>query len=217
LIGNWAVGDLTTIDLIAASTNAFFAAILVTRPDHRRKWTPVGIVALAIIGGLGGIFLRDIILTDIPSPLTNPWYLVVCFLAAVLALATIHRIEPARVMGLLEFMVAFSLPWYAIVGAQKSLAADLPLLGVIFVAVLGSTAGRYLIDITCGDTPKHFTNGNWLLGSSVLAAVLYIILDELGFSSWSATFAAAIIVFFLRYAALRFEWEQPEPWDKLRE
>jgi uncharacterized membrane protein YeiH len=217
LIGNWAVGDFTTIDLIAASTNAFFAAILVTRPDHRRKWTAAGIVALAIMGGLGGIFIRDIILTDIPSPLTNPWYLVVCFLAAVLALATVHRIEPARVMQILEFMVAFSLPWYAIVGAQKSLVAGLPLLGVIFVAVLGSTSGRYLIDVTCGVTPKHFINGNWLLGSSILAALLYIILDELGVSAWSATLAAALIVFFFRYAALRYEWEKPETWDKPRD
>ena len=217
ILGNWAVGDFTTIDLIAASTNAFYGAILVTRPDHRRKWTPLGIILLAILGGLGGIFLRDIFLTDIPSPLTNPWYLVVCFLAAVLALIIIRRNDPARVLQILEFMVAFSLPWYAIVGTQKSLASGLPILGVVFVAIVGSTAGRYLIDITSGVTPKHFTSGKWLLGTVTLAAVLYIILDALGLSIWPATLMAWFIAFTFRYAALRLQWEKPEAWDKPRE
>jgi uncharacterized membrane protein YeiH len=216
-IGNWTIDAFTGVDLIAASTNAFYGAILVTRPDHRRKWTPVGIILLAILGGIGGIILRDILLLDIPSALINPWYLILCFLAGVLALAIIQRSEPERIAQILEFMVAFSLPWYAIVGAQKSLAADIPLIGVVFIAVVGSTAGRYFIDIISGVTPKHFTNGNWLLGSAALAAVLYIILDGLGLSTWPATIIAWFIVFAFRYGALRFEWEKPEAWDKPRE
>jgi uncharacterized membrane protein YeiH len=213
-LGNWSTDAFTAIDLIAASTNAFYAAILVTRPDHRRNWTPFGIILLAILGGIGGIILRDVLLTEIPSALTNSLYLVLCFLAAVLALAIIRRTEPVQIALLLEFMIAFSLPWYAIVGAQKSLAAGIPLVGVVFISVAGSTAGRYLIDIISGVTPKHFTHGEWFLGSAALAAGLYIVLDALGLSVWPATLVAWFIVFTFRYAALRFKWEKPEPWNQ---
>ena len=41
--GSWKVtGDLTTIDLIAATTNALNGAILARRPDHYRNFTIVG-------------------------------------------------------------------------------------------------------------------------------------------------------------------------------
>ena len=38
--------DMTIIDLIAASTNAFVGALLARRPDHFRGYTRIGIVLL---------------------------------------------------------------------------------------------------------------------------------------------------------------------------
>lgn len=42
-------------------------------------------------------------------------------------------------------MTSFSLPWYAIVGAQKGIEAGIPVLGSLLLAVVGPTAGRYYI------------------------------------------------------------------------
>ena len=39
-------------------------------------------------------------------------------------------------------LVCFSLPWYAIAGAQAAEMAYLPILGVLAMAVIGPTAGR---------------------------------------------------------------------------
>ncbi|MBB5868656.1 hypothetical protein F4553_002035 [Allocatelliglobosispora scoriae] len=36
---DWTFGDFTIIDLIAATTNAFNAALLVRRPDHYKHFT----------------------------------------------------------------------------------------------------------------------------------------------------------------------------------
>jgi uncharacterized membrane protein YeiH len=58
--------------------------------------------------------------------------------------------------GLFQFMTACSLPWYAIAGAQKGVDVRLPVLGVLALAVVGPTAGRYYIDIASGVSPKHF-------------------------------------------------------------
>jgi uncharacterized membrane protein YeiH len=75
-LGIWSLGSFTIIDLVAASTNAFNGALLARRPDHYRHYTIVGIIILAVIGGIGGGVSRDIILNDVPAAFTNPWYLI---------------------------------------------------------------------------------------------------------------------------------------------
>jgi uncharacterized membrane protein YeiH len=95
-------------------------------------------------------------------------------------------------------MAAFSLPWYAIIGTQKALALDLPVIACILIGVVGPTAGRYFIDLTSGVTPQHFTKGEWFVGTAVLTSVTYIILDALGLASvsvWPATLLAGWSVF----------------------
>ena len=68
-------GEFTTIDLIAASTNALNGAILARRPDHYRNFTVVGILLMALLGGIGGGTTRDIILNKVPSAFSNPAYI----------------------------------------------------------------------------------------------------------------------------------------------
>ena len=77
------VGSFVFIDLIAATTNALNGALLVQRPDYYRgkQWSIVGILILAIFGGIGGGVSRDVLLNKIPGALTNPWYLILCVLA----------------------------------------------------------------------------------------------------------------------------------------
>lgn len=42
-------GNFTTLDLIAASTNALNGALLTRRPDHYRDWTVVGVLLMALL------------------------------------------------------------------------------------------------------------------------------------------------------------------------
>jgi len=115
-----------------------------------------------------------------------------------------------------DFMAAFLLPWYAIIGTQKALGEEpqLGLLAVVRIGVVGPTAGRYFVDITSRVTPQHFVRGNWFVGTAVLASVLYIVLDALGVSVWPATLVAWGICFSFRLLALRYNWQEPEPWDQ---
>ena len=65
-------GSFTTIDLIAATTNALNGALLARRPDHYKNFTIVGILLMALLGGLGGGVSRDVLLGDVPAAITNP-------------------------------------------------------------------------------------------------------------------------------------------------
>jgi uncharacterized membrane protein YeiH len=211
-IAVFALGSFTIIDLIAATTNAFNGALLARQPSHYRKYTVVGILLLAVFGGIGGGVTRDILLNDIPSALTNAWYLILCAVAALLALRISGRLDQARTARLFDFMSAFSLPWYAAVGVNKALEADLPYIACILIGVVGPTAGRFLIDITAGVTPQHFVRGEWFVGTAVLTSVVYLIADAgFGLEIWPSTLIAFAVGFTFRVAARRLKWEEPLP------
>ena len=215
LFADFSLGDFTIIDLIAATTNAFNGAILARQPSHYRKYTVVGILLIAIFGGIGGGVSRDVLLNDVPSALTNAWYLILCAVAGFLALRISGQLDAARSARLFDFMSAFSLPWYAAVGANKALEAGLPYLACILIGVVGPTAGRFLIDITSGVTPQHFVRGEWFVGTAVLTSVVYIIADAgLGLTIWPATLLAFAVGFPFRVLARRLRWEEPLPQDQ---
>ena len=108
-------------------------------------------------------------------------------------------------------MSIFSLPWYAAIGTNKALDADLPLIACVLIGVVGPTAGRYFIDITSGVTPQHFTRGEWFVGTAVLTSVVYILLDSMGLEIWPATLGAFAVGFTFRFVARRLGWEEPMP------
>ena len=201
----------TIIDLLAASTNAFNGALLCRRADHYRNYTVVGVILMALLGGIGGGVSRDVILNKIPSAFTNPLYILLCVIAAYLALEMHFRTGQKFREGLFNFMTAFSLPWYAVVGCDAALRAGLPALGAIVIGIIGPTAGRYFIDITSGVTPKHFVKGEWFVGTAVLTSVVYVICYWSGLSIIPASLISFAVGFTFRITALFKGWEEPEP------
>ena len=208
--GVLALGSFTIIDLIAATTNAFNGAILARQPSHFRNFTIVGILLMAVIGGIGGGVTRDILLNDVPSALTNPWYIFLSVIAGLVALRLAAQMDATRTARVFDFMAAFSLPWYAAIGTNKALDANLPYIACVLIGVVGPTAGRYFIDVTSGVTPQHFVRGEWFVGTAVLTSVVYLIADEgLKLEIWPATLIAFAFGFIFRLSSRRFKLEEP--------
>ena len=206
------VGSFVIIDLIAATTNAFNGALLAQRPDYYKgkQWTVVGIIILAIFGGIGGGVSRDILLNKIPSALTNPLYLILCTLAGILGLLISYKGGQKFRETLFQFMTAFSLPWYAVIGVSAALAAGLPDFGAVAIGVVGPTAGRFLIDITAEKSAKQFVRSEWFVGTAVLTSVVYLVLFKyLALTVWPATLIAFAVGFIFRMAAIWYCWEEP--------
>ena len=156
-------GNYTFVDLVAASTNALNGALLARRPDHFKNFTIVGILGMALLGGLGGGITRDVLLGDVPSALTNPAYITLALLFGLIGYSVAYKGGQLFREGMFQFMTSFSLPWYAIVGAQKGVGQGIPILGCILLAVVGPTAGRWYIDLSSGVTPKQFIRGEWFV------------------------------------------------------
>ena len=137
-------GGFTTIDLIAASTNALNGALLARRPDHYRNFTVVGIMLMALLGGLGGGITRDVIVGQVPVGAHEPRLHHAALAFGIVGYLIAYTGGQLFREGLFQFMTSFSLPWYAIVGAQKGVTVGLPVLGCLLLAVVGPTAGPLL-------------------------------------------------------------------------
>src|SRR5277367_2258465 len=111
------------VDLFSAGINALNGVLVARNPSHNRGYTFWGLLIMAFFGGIGGGVTRDVLLNDIPSPLQDPTYLLVCILMGLLGMAIYHyaalREERFRTRTL-AFFKSFSLPWFAILGAHKA-------------------------------------------------------------------------------------------------
>ena len=82
----------------------------------------------------------------------------------------------------------------------------------MLIAVIGPTAGRYMIDVTSGVTPKQFIQGEWFVAIAALSGLVWILVDGLGLDAWdgwAAYLVAFAVGFIVRVSALYRGWEEP--------
>jgi len=212
--GIWTLSTTDWISLIAATTNAFNGVLLARRPDHYRHFTVIGVIILGYIGGIGGGIVRDILVNKVPTPLENPWFLVACLAAATAALLIDYYSELRFKDGLFQFMTAFSLPWYAIVGVQAALAANLGYFAAVIIGVIATTAGRWIIDSACLVIPKQLVRGEHFVAAAILTGIAYLVCTQtLGWDVVPSTAVAFFAGFGYRLISQWLGWEEWEPWE----
>ncbi len=202
-------GNFTTLDLLAAATNALNGALLARRPDHYKNFTAVGIILMALLMGLGGGITRDVLLNKVPGALTNPAYLTVTLAAGIIGYSLAYGSGQLFREGLFQFMTSFSLPLYAIVGAQAGVKAGIPVAGLLALAVIGPTAGRWYVDVSSGVPPKQFIRGEWFVTIALLTGIIWVICDSAGLPTWASALISFVVGYTVRVLALYYAWEEP--------
>ncbi len=205
------------IDLFSAGINALNGVLVARNPSHNRGYAVVGLLIMAFFGGVGGGIARDMLLNDIPSPLKDPTYLLVCLLMGVLGLA-IYRYADSREEQFrtrtLAFFKSFTLPWFAILGAHKALEHDLGIFSAIVVGLIATTAGGVFIDLFSGVTPEIVRPSEHLVTTAVLASTVYTLIAlqaKESLSFFPVTLIAVLVAFVFRVFAVREHWKQIVP------
>ncbi len=205
------------VDLFSAGINALNGVLVARHPSHNRGYAVVGLLIMALFGGIGGGVTRDVLLNDIPSPLKNAIYLVVCLAMGLLGLA-IYRYADSKEEHFrtrtLAYFKSFSLPWFAILGAHKALEYGLGIFAAIMIGLAATTAGGVMIDLFSGVTPEIVRPSEHLVTTSVLASAVYV-----GIAMWfkdstsffPVTLIAVVVAFVFRVFAVREHWPQIVP------
>ena len=205
------------VDLFSAGINALNGVLVARNPSHNRGYTVAGLLIMAFFGGIGGGVTRDVLLNDIPSPIKDPVYFLVCLLMGLLGLA-IYRYADSREERFrtrtLAFFKSFTLPWFAILGARKALDHDLGFWAAIVIGLISTTAGGVFIDLFSGVTPEIVSPCEHIVTTAVLASSVYTLLAMLEkgrLSFFPVTLIAVLVAFLFRVFAVRDHWPQIVP------
>jgi uncharacterized membrane protein YeiH len=205
------------IDLFSAGINALNGVLVARHPSHNRGYAVVGLLIMAFFGGIGGGVSRDVLLADIPSPIKDPIYLLVCLLMGFLGLV-IYRFADSKEERFrtrtLAFFKSFTLPWFAILGAQKALERNLGIFSAVVIGLIATTAGGVFIDLFSGITPEIVRPSEHIVTTAVLASMVYTLLAMLENASltfFPVTLIAVLVSFTFRVFAVREHWPQIVP------
>src|SRR6266404_1346093 len=205
------------VDLFSAGINALNGVLVVRNPSHNRGYTVAGLLLMAFFGGIGGGVSRDLLLNEIPSPIQDPRYFMVCLLMGLLGLA-IYRYAASKEERFrtrtLAFFKSFTLPWFAVLGAHKALDHGLGFFAAILVGLIATTAGGVFIDLFSGVTPEIVRPSEHLVTTAVLASTVYSLIAVYGAGSLSffpVTLIAVLVAFVFRVFAVRQHWPQIVP------
>ena len=189
-------------DVLAAVVFAVSGALVASR----RGMDVMGFMWLAVITGVGGGTVRDLIL-DVPVFwVQSPVYVSACLVTAVV----MHFVAPlveSRYKTLLWFD-AFGLALVTVAGTVKSLDAGAPALVAIAMGVVTGSLGGIIRD-TLGHVPSVILSHEIYVTASILGACAYVVLDALGSGRPLAMTAGFLLTFGVRGLAIKFGWSLP--------
>ena len=207
------------VDLFSAGINALNGVLVARHPSHNRGYAVVGLLIMAFFGGIGGGVSRDVLLADIPSPIKDPTYLLVCLLMGLLGLA-IYRYADSKEERFrtrtLAYFKSFTLPWFAILGAHKAFEHNLGIFSAIVIGLIATTAGGVFIDLFSGVTPEIVRPSEHIVTTAVLASTVYSLLammENATLTFFPVTLIAVLVSFTFRVFAVRDHWPQIVPLD----
>jgi uncharacterized membrane protein YeiH len=206
-----------SVDMFSAGVNALAGVLDASHPTHNRGYAAVGLLIMAYFGGIGGGVSRDVLLNDIPSPIKNWGYLLVCLAMGSLGIL-MYRYAKSREerfrTRMLAYSKSFSLPWFAILGAHKALDHGLGIYSAIAIGLIATTSGGVFIDVFSGVTPQILKPSNHIVTTAVLASAVYSVLamyEMKGVPFFPVTLIAVLIAFIFRVLAVREHWAQIVP------
>ena len=188
--------DLTGIAIFALS-----GALLATR----LRQTVVTVAFFALVTGVGGGSVRDLLIGAPVFWVHDPWVAPVILLTALIAWFTPNRWWEGR---MLDWADAVGLAVYAVIGTAKALAYGVEPVPAILMGVITGCVGGIIRDVLAGQ-PSILMRPELYVTAAALSATLCALGTLAGLPLFAVWAAAALAGFGLRGAALVWRLELP--------
>jgi len=195
------------VDVMGVVANGLLGAAVA----RSRRFDLVGFATLAVISGLGGGMIRDVLLdAGVPVALTDPAYLTGALLAAVVGyFIKLEGTASRRALALADLL---ALGAWSATGTIKAASFGLGGVPSVLLGVTTAVGGGMLRDVLVRQVPRVF-GGNTLYASvAVLGSVVALVCHELGHSDLGMGLSIVVCTV-VGVLAQRFEWMLPEPLD----
>jgi uncharacterized membrane protein YeiH len=196
---------LVVLDLVGIFVFAISGALVAVR----KELDVFGVLVLAGTTGLGGGFLRDVLIGATPPAALADWrYLLVPVGAGLLTFVfhpTLGRME--RTVAVFD---AFGLSLFCVAGALKATQYGLGPLPAALMGMVTGIGGGMVRDVLAGRVPVVFREE--LYATPALAgALVAVLLDRQGADGLLTAFAGAGVCLVWRLLALWRGWRAPLP------
>jgi uncharacterized membrane protein YeiH len=197
------------IDLTAAFAGGLVGGLTAVE----KHFDVTGVVTLAVVGGLGGGILRDVLLQNRGIwALSSSEPLIAC-LAAALVAAFLYELAN-KLRGALLITGALSMGLFAVAGTDKAMLAGLEWVPVILLGTITAIGGSVIQAMLLDQVPGVLKPGTLTATAAVAGAATYVLLVEwLGIVKPVAMAACVVIVVGLRLLSIWLGWESPTPND----
>ena len=202
------------VDILAAVVFAVSGALVASR----KRLDVMGFMWFAVITGVGGGTVRDLILNVPVFWVQSPAYVSACLVTAVVMHFVAPRVE-SRFRTLLWFD-AFGLALVTVAGTVKASDVGAPAVVAIAMGAVTGCVGGIIRDML-GQVPSVLLGHEIYVTASVLGACTYVGLNGLGVGRVAGGSAAFLVTFGVRGLAIRYGWSLPvfrestkrEPWQ----
>ncbi len=193
------------IDLTAVVVGALAGAAVAAR----ERFDIVGALLLAVVMGLGGGIIRDLLLGLRPVAVTSRYYLPTAAAAAVAGY--LFNSLMRRFGGIFVVLEAMSVGLFTVVGVEKALLYDLPYVSAIFVGVSAAVGGGVLVDLIAQRPVEVVHRGPWNATAALVGASVYAASAAAGAATGVSQAITFAVVVGMRLAALRWGLHTPVP------
>ena len=174
----------------------------------RKEMDVFGFALLAIVTGVGGGTVRDLLLGRLPVFwVQEPAYILVCVIVAVVLFFTAHL--PESRYRLLLWFDAIGLSLFAVVGAGRALDVEPSPVIAVVMGVITATFGGIIRDILGGEIPVLLRKEIYVTAALAGAGVYVGVGQVLGLAEPNALLAGFLSCLLVRGLALWFGWSLP--------
>ena len=196
---------LDLLDIAGIAVFALSGALVAAR----ERQTFVTMAFFALVTGVGGGTVRDLLIDAPVFWITDPWVAVVCLVTALIAWFTPVRWWEGK---LLDYADALGLAAYAVLGSAKAIAYGIPPVPAALMGIITGCVGGVIRDVVAG-RPSIIMQPELYVTAAALTAAITVagmqVAGAMGIADaivWGAAFLSG---FALRAAAIRFELGLP--------
>lgn len=193
------------VDLAAVGVGAFAGALFAI---FNKRFDLIGVIAIAIMTGLGGGLIRDLFLgVGRPSALQDNNYIITVVAAVLISLLLGRWYHSSRSLAtkIVTALDSIAMGLFAVAGTYKALIFNAPVTVAILLGVITAVGGGVLRDVLARRTPAIFTGGPLYATATFIGASLFVVLDALDINRDLAVVITVITIFVIHMLSIRYK------------
>ena len=198
---------LQLLDIIGTAAFAVTGAIR----GVRHNLDILGVTVLAIVTGVCGGIMRDVLIGVRPLCFQNEHYLIICILCSVIVLARTDLItrRSEKHWSVVQVFDAIGLGIFTAIGAQRAFEADFGVVGIIMMGMVTSCGGGIIRDVLVREIPLVLRR-DFYATASMIGVIAMLLTINFGLNDYGRILLATGVTSGIRFWAMASKLQLPK-------